>query len=340
MFEGIGRLGAYVAQQNLRLEAKYKLKTGRSLKEVQANIDRSLREALTPKAPKASISDSTKISIIRQKLRQGRKLSANELKFLKDTDERLYEKAKKAEDAREELQHALKHAKSKEEARRALVQAQMKVAAEAQLDAKGGGANVNFGGGSAGFTGVAAGPMGAANDAASFDGSSTEAGTQPSPAEATPAAAGNGEEKAAVGVTTHLQGEAVIKVSQENSAAPEEKATTENDSGKKGDEPASNKNINEYPDSATHNHSGELPGEKYLFMLAALQDEWKKFVNSKEYDELPERETRTEKEKAGSCKPKYRQEKTAADHIPSYRTAPHDFLPGDLLDLRSDREDK
>ena len=333
MFEGIGRIGAYTAQQRLRLEAKSKIKNGRSLKDMKADLDRSMREALAPKAKKASMSDSTKISIIRQKLRQGHKLSASELKFLKDTDERLYEKAKKAEEAREELQHALKHAKSKEEARRALVQAQMKVAAEAQLDAKGAGGNVSFGGGGAeGITGIEAGPMGAVNEAASFDGTSEAVSNQPDGAQV----AGN--------LNATPQG-------TENPSAAESSGATSNDTNQENDGTAredstlkdreDNKN-GSIKDAALDNESkssGELPGEKYLFMLAAIQDEWKKFVHSKEYDELPEWALQMEEEKHNSHKPRYQQEKTAADNVISYRTQPKDLLPGDLLDLRVSKEE-
>ena len=119
MFEGIGRIGAYTTQQQLKLEAKHKIKHGQSLKDMKASIDQALRESLAPKQTrKTSMSDSTKISIIRQKLRQGRKLSASELKFLKDTDERLYEKARKAaeREAKKAAREAEREAKKAEKA--------------------------------------------------------------------------------------------------------------------------------------------------------------------------------------------------------------------------------
>ena len=334
MFEGIGRIGAYTAQQRLRLEAKSKIKNGRSLKDMKADLDRSMRETLAPKAKKASMSDSTKISIIRQKLRQGHKLSASELKFLKDTDERLYEKAKKAEEAREELQHALKHAKSKEEARRALVQAQMKVAAEAQLDAKGAGGNVSFGGGGAeGITGIEAGPMGAVNEAASLDGNSETVTAQADSVEnaGTLNATPQGTEGASA-ATNSID-------TTSNDTSQENDGTTKGDSTTKDRDANKSGGIMDAALDTDSKSSGELPGEKYLFMLAAIQDEWKKFIHSKEYDELPEWAIQMEEEKHNSNKHRYQQEKTAADNIISYRTQPEDLLPGDLLDLRVTKEE-
>ncbi|WP_051650438.1 hypothetical protein [Selenomonas sp. AB3002] len=331
MFEGIGRIGAYTAQQQLRLEAKYKIKKGQSLKEMKESIDRTTREALTPKTRKASMSDSTKISIIRQKLRQGHKLSASELKFLKDTDERLYEKAKKAEEAREELQHALKHAKSKEEARRALVQAQMKVASEAQLDAKGAGGNVSFGSGGAGDFGAAL--SGAGNEAASFEGDNINAQT-------------GGEENASVTVqdaTANANNSSTApndnNANNLNQANPNLEARSDT-AEKYSEESAPKSSFKESPIDTDHKSDGELPGEKYLFMLAAIQDEWKKFVNSNEYDELQEWDINMDEEKKQSGKSRYREEKAAADNIISYRNSPIDLLPGDLLDLRVTKDDE
>ena len=338
MFEGIGRIGAYTAQQQLKLEAKHKIKHGQSLKDMKASIDQALRESLAPKQTrKTSMSDSTKISIIRQKLRQGRKLSAGELKFLKDTDERLYEKARKAEEAREELQHALKRAKSKEEARRALVQAQMKVAAEAQLDAKGASGNVNFGGaGGAGDLGT--GLAGSTNEAASFDGGSINAqfGEGEATAANAPNATANGE-----GNAESTTPASTPDATASSPAAEARDTQGENSAGKADKESTPTPAHKDSPIESSPKSDGELPGEKYLFMLAALQDEWKKFVNSKEYDELPEWDIHTEEEEGKhSHKPHYGKEKAAADHIISYRTEPTDLLLGDLLDLRVAKEEE
>ena len=278
MLEGIGRIGSYAAMQKLRLEAKYKIKTGKSLSERQEELNRAMRETMAPQK-KSSFSDKTRVSIIRQKLRQGRKLSADELRFLKETDDNLYEKAKKTEEAREELQRGLKRAKSREEARRCLAQAQIKVAAEAQFDAKGAACGLSMGTGGASSAAISAGNAG--EEAASFAGNEVNFGS------------GN----------------------ESNAAVSAEGCGTENS-------------------SSANKSADELPQEKYLFILAALQNEWKNFVESKEYDALPDAAGKTEDKKHSSAKKDYAQDKLLAEGIISYRKHPADFLPGDLLDVK------
>lgn len=313
MFEGIGRIGAYVAQQNLRFAAKYKIKTGQSLKDIKDQLREAMNESLRVSQPRKNpLADSTKVSIIRQKLRQGRKLSANELKYLKETDESLYDKAQKTEKAREELQQALKKAKSKDEARRAVMQAQMKVAAEAQLDSKGGGLNIGFN-------------MG--GSAASFDGPPVD-----NASEAVNSGEGNVNTPAAE--PTVDNGHAASTAPAAASAPAEtsaESTTTPSDSSADKEAPTTPQ-----PSSSSQS-DGEIPGEKYLFMRAAIQDEWRRFIHTKDFDELPERDIdiyNQEEQPQKSHKPAYKKA-LDEDMAVLYRTRSQDLLPGDLLDLRA-----
>lgn len=338
MFEGIGRIGAYAAQQNMRLEAKYKLKTGQSLKDIKEQLREALRESLgTQQTQKSSsMSDSTKISIIRQKLRQGRKLSANELKYLKETDESLYDKAKKTENAREELQQALKRAKSKDEARRAVLQAQMKVAAEAQLDAKGGGVNI---GGAFGGGGGEAASFGSHNISGTIEAGNTGEGGGNAPDNPNGETVNAAADNAATATKDNPATDNATPAAQDNPRDTSTNTTTSNDKAKeeKSNQAPQDKNapsIKVSPEGS--NFDGEIPGEKYLFMLAAIQDEWRRFIHTKDYEELPERDIDVYNDEAQtkSNKPAY---KKALDEDMTilYRTQPQDLLPGDLLDLRA-----
>lgn len=112
MFEGIGKIGDYVQLKELRTEAKYRLKTGQDMKkQIQKQVADDIWRQMTTKVSKKT--DEARVAGIKQKLRSGKELSASEMKYLKETDEDLYTKAKKAQEARDELRSALKRAKTK-----------------------------------------------------------------------------------------------------------------------------------------------------------------------------------------------------------------------------------
>ena len=145
-FTMIGTLNSYVKQNNFKFAADYKKKTGQSIINSSGNLKLDLKaqnnQSLVDKmlqAQQANKDDYSKqrISSIKQKLLSGRKISNEELGFLKEHDSALYNKAKKVEETREELKSALKHAKSKSEARKAVTQALIKASAEttAELEA-------------------------------------------------------------------------------------------------------------------------------------------------------------------------------------------------------------
>lgn len=78
MLEGIGRVGAYVQQRNLKTAAKYRIKTGQSL---IPNKTEKLQGALQKISSNQSTkhSDPIKTATIKSKLKGGRKLSADEI---------------------------------------------------------------------------------------------------------------------------------------------------------------------------------------------------------------------------------------------------------------------
>ena len=148
-FAVIGTLSSYVKQKNLTFAAKHKLRTGQTLTNANGNfISMStstfdkLREAAKASSDQAK---AQKLALIKRKLRDGQKLTDEELGFLRVNDTKTYKKAKAADDAREELKSELKKAKSKGEAQEAMTRAMIKAssAAMAELSALGsGGGNV------------------------------------------------------------------------------------------------------------------------------------------------------------------------------------------------------
>ncbi|MGN0941700.1 MAG: hypothetical protein ACI4OA_08335, partial [Selenomonadaceae bacterium] len=177
MLEGIGRIGDYTKLYNLKQSAEIKISTGMS---VDLNKgDKGIKDAVSE--PKSSLFDKmmestkatkkkldeAKTASIKDKLKRGKKLSATELKYLKDTDEALYRKAQTVQNAREELERDLKRAKTKQEARLAMVRAAMKVSTQAAM-ANGAGASASATGanadaGAGGSEALSAGSAGASS---------------------------------------------------------------------------------------------------------------------------------------------------------------------------------
>ncbi len=155
-FTAIGKIGSFVKQKNLLFAANYKIRTGQRIVDANGNLNFAKASMFDQvnQAQKKSVSelDKAKIASIKQKLMSGKKLSNTEMAYLKDKDEKLYKKAKHAEEAREELKTALKSAKTKQEARQAVTQAMIKASAEASAEIAAfksglsGGGGANFGG--------------------------------------------------------------------------------------------------------------------------------------------------------------------------------------------------
>ena len=97
LFEGIGRVADYAQLRNLRREMKYRIKTGQSLAEAMGKTAQpnKLTSSALQKTQKA---DANREMQIRQKLRQGQKLSATDKQYLKDNNPDLYEKVARVEE--------------------------------------------------------------------------------------------------------------------------------------------------------------------------------------------------------------------------------------------------
>ena len=325
MLEGIGTISSYLQMKDLRLQAKTKLRTGKSLKEQQAEWRRQVTEqnlAAQKTKKKKDASDDTRTSIITQKLRRGQELSAEELKYLKEKDPDLYTKAKQAQETRAELQSALKRAKTKEEAQRAVAAAQLKVATQAMNESKYGSADAAMSGAmSAGVSPAGAdaaactvADMGASG-AADVSGVSAAAGATGISAAASAAAPEAGmPAPAAAGAETSAQGAAspagaaagvqdAASAALHGGEAANGLAAAAGKDTPQGAQALSERVAAQRAERLSVQQANRAAGldqlesaknakppvdEKYLYMFAAIQDEWKKFVGSKDYDALPE----------------------------------------------------
>lgn len=325
MLEGIGTISSYLQMKDLRLQAKTKLRTGKSLKEQQAEWRRQVTEqnlAAQKTKKKKDASDDTRTSIITQKLRRGQELSAEELKYLKEKDPDLYTKAKQAQETRAELQSALKRAKTKEEAQRAVAAAQLKVATQAMNESKYGSADAAMSGAmSAGVSpagaDAAAGTVAdmGASGAADVSGVGAAAGATGISAAASAAAPETGmPAPAAAGAETSAQGAAspagaaagvqdAASAALHGGEAANGLAAAAGKDTSQGAQALSERVAAQRAERLSVQQANRADGldqlesaknakppvdEKYLYMFAAIQDEWKKFVGSKDYDALPE----------------------------------------------------
>ena len=314
MFEWIGRINDYAATWQLKKEANWRIKTGEaiSLSDSKKQMAQEVRQNF-PKntGAAAKVTDSTRLSIISQKARSGKKLTPEELRLLKENDEALYQKAKKADDTREELKAALKRAKTKEAARRILMEAQLKVAIEA-LSGGGDSAAMPSGASGAGSTGNAAsaGEAAAKDGGAAANGAAAPEGGATSFSEGAPAAlAGTGE--AAPGAGHEAQAgaagtpgaghEAQAGVAGAQAGAD---GTVAKGAGKEHDAIGEKKPsfLEERVAQLKESYAramAELENAKdakpnfddtYLIVFRALADEWREFTSSKAWEKLPENE--------------------------------------------------
>lgn len=315
MFEWIGKISDYTATWKLKKEANWRIKTGQSISLTDSKKD--FAEEARQRKPQtvgtlAKVTDATRLAIISQKARGGKKLTPEELRLLKENDEALYQKAKKADDAREELKAALKRAKTKEATRRILLDAQLKVAIEAMESAKSGAGSLptapasGAGGASSAETGRAA-----ANDSAA----APEGGASGFGDGAAPALAGAGEAAAAKAAPAAQAGQEA----QGGAASANSSATSTNGSAEGAPSGAAEKGAAQGSKAhdagekkpsfleervaqlkASYNRAmDELENAKnakfdlddtYIIVLRALADEWREFTSSKAWEKLPENE--------------------------------------------------
>ena len=329
MFEWVGKISDYTATWKLKKEANWRIKTGQSISLTDSKKD--FAEEARQRKPQtvgtlAKVTDATRLAIISQKARGGKKLTPEELRLLKENDEALYQKAKKADDAREELKAALKRAKTKEAARRILMDAQLKVAIEAMEAAKSGAGSLPAASanGAGGASSAEAGRAAANDSAAAPEGGASGFGDG-----AAPALAGAGEAAAAKAAPAAQAGqEAQGGAASANSSAASANgsATSANGSAASANGSAEGAQNGAAEKGAAHDGRAHDAGEKkpsfleervaqlkasysramdelenaknakfdlddtYIIVLRALADEWREFTSSKAWEKLPENE--------------------------------------------------
>jgi hypothetical protein len=294
MFEAIGTLHSYTKQYQLKKSAKQKVTTGQSFdwKDARSSFVKAQEPRRT--APKSFVELSlekskkdddrtaaTKKSGIKQKLRRGKKLSPQELEYLRRHDEELYEKAKTTMEEREKLARALKSAKTKAEAQRAVAIAYANAAASltGNIGGGGGAAGGSSGGGEAFGAGDASGTtadaaVNAEGGAAALD-AGVAAGTENVSAETVSAGA--------AGATAGTESMAADAVGNEADAGREMEA----------DVAQENKDATAALQQTSHDTEFDDP--LILLVLRHLQAEWRDFMKSEQYKEMPEDELQAAK---------------------------------------------
>ena len=294
MFEAIGTLHSYTKQYQLKKSAKQKVTTGEAFdwKDARSSFVKAQEPRRT--APKSIVELSlekskkdddrtaaTKKSGIKQKLRRGKKLSPQELEYLRRHDEELYEKAKTTMEEREKLARALKWAKTKAEAQRAVAIAYANAAASLTGNIGGGGGAA--GGSSGGEEAFGAGDAsGATADAAvNAEGS----------AAALDAGVAAGAEN--VSAETVSAGAAGATAGTESTAA--DAVGNEADAGREMEADVAQENKDATATLQQTSQDTEFDDPLILLVLRHLQAEWRDFMKSEQYKEMPEDELQAAK---------------------------------------------
>ena len=294
MFEAIGTLHSYTKQYQLKKSAKQKVTTGEAFdwKDARSSFVKAQEPRRT--APKSFVELSlekskkdddrtaaTKKSGIKQKLRRGKKLSPQELEYLRRHDEELYEKAKTTMEEREKLARALKSAKTKAEAQRAVAIAYANAAASLTGNIGGGGGapGGSSGGGEAFGAGDASGMT--ADAAVNAEGS----------AAALDAGVAAGTEN--VSAETVSAGAAGATAGTESTAA--DAVGNEADAGREMEADVAQENKDATATLQQTSQDTEFDDPLILLVLRHLQAEWRDFMKSEQYKEMPEDELQAAK---------------------------------------------
>lgn len=290
LFEGIGRVSDYAQLNNLRREAKYRVKTGQSLVQAMGAPLQISRQRFSEAQESNTKRDAERESLIRQKLRNGQKLSPMDKQYLKEKDPDLYDKVARIEERREALERALKRAKSKEEARLAVAQANISVLAEMQ---RGGGASSVSGAGGGGSAGAAEMPIAAANGSAAAAGDALDA-PQATGADAAPT---TGDMQGAIGrEAVASQSDAALSVpnaGQDGADGGYADGVQDHSCGEEKDA-CGNRRTPPSAEMAEMLRTAQQAGNRLpidderVYLLRALQREWMEYANSKEYRNLPD----------------------------------------------------
>lgn len=295
MFEGIGRLHDYLRRNNLQLMANQKIATGQTFDLNHSQGKSTFTQpsvSMRGTQKSTSSADKLRMAAIRQKLKNGDKLSSADMRYLKENDTALYRKARVIESAREELERDLKQARTKGEARLAMVRAAMKVSSEAAMaDATGAGDVAPNGAGERAAAGVAApsGPSGG-EEAAPGQASSTGVSEKVN-------ITGNGE--AASGTQTAAAKQTAENAEKEVQAAIASamKAATDIMQQTETENQEAQSTLTSFMD---HKDAGDTDGAMpptELLIIRALQKTWMAYINSDAYKDLPNDTIDEEREK-------------------------------------------
>ena len=294
MFEAIGTLHSYTKQYQLKKSAKQKVTTGEAFdwkdarssfvkaQEPRRTASKSFVELSLEKSKKDDDrTAATKKSGIKQKLRRGKKLSPQELEYLRRHDEELYEKAKTTMEEREKLARALKSAKTKAEAQRAVAIAYANAAASltGNIGGGGGAAGGSSGGGEAFGAGDASGMT--ADAAVNAEGG----------AAALDAGVAAGAEN--VSAETVSAGAAGATAGTESMAA--DAVGNEADAGREMEADVAQENKDATATLQQTSQDTEFDDPLILLVLRHLQAEWRDFMKSEQYKEMPEDELQAAK---------------------------------------------
>lgn len=289
-FTKIGTVGSYLKQKNLNFAANYKIKTGQRVADANGNLHfakSSMFDQLV-EANKKSVGevDKARISSIKQKLMNGKKLSDEEMGYLREKDPKLYKKAKHAEDSREELKAELKKAKTKQEARQAITQAMVKASAEATAELAAAKSALSAGGGEISTAGYQAGnEVGGVVQDAEISAENAANAESPSLLSVNEEIAADGEKFAgAVSEITKLE----IRANQESAENIQQANAESADVEKNSDADKKSSNISQPANNSADTNSPEDIMEKFLMTIRALEDELAQFTKSKTFKEMPE----------------------------------------------------
>ena len=313
-FTTIGTLHSYVQQKNLKFAANYKQKTGQTIVSSSGNLKLDLKAANNQSLAEKMVQANQKsdneyskqrISSIKRKLMSGKKISNEELGYLKKNDPDLYKKAKKAEEAREDLKAELKKVKTKAEARMAVTRALIKASAEATAELKAAqGGGMAGGGGGISTSGYETGQeIGGANVEGIFGSEVNNSNAEPSMIrlnEQINASSVEGEDNVNVEAAAAQEGATLKEINNEVSIAreveteaakaelanSEESINTKAEHSDSTDSTSSTKST----DLKTNNNGDPTSSilEKFIMVVRAIEDEWATFAKSDEYKEMPE----------------------------------------------------
>lgn len=277
-FTTMGTIGSYIRQKNLNFAARYKTQTGQNVTDANGILNFAMSTAqvqstVTVKESKKKSDEevgAARVASIRQKLANGRRISDEEMSYLREREPKTYKKAKHADEAREELKGELKKAKTKQEAKQAVTQAMIKASAQASADIAAYKSNTK----SSNFASVGV---------ADSNSLSSEVGGLSSALNSTASESWSKDD------AKNFSNE--IFKNQNSGKLPTDSETSEYVFSDPSFEVKLSGNhsknfINNFNRSSGKNSPQEVM-ENFIATIRALEAEWAQFTNSKEYAELP-----------------------------------------------------